>query len=124
VLSPAPGPPAWEETFAQSPVFDPAAPVPEPAFELYQTLSWQGPATEPFPNGNDSLPAARQEPLPPYPACGGSAVSEGTLRTVPLCRTSPNLDGCPRGHYIFVSGHMQLNFLNSVLCRIPDDQEL
>jgi hypothetical protein len=40
VLSPARGPPAWEETFDQTPVFDPLAPAPEPAFEFDQTITW------------------------------------------------------------------------------------
>jgi hypothetical protein len=39
VLSPARGPPAWE-TFDQTPVFDPLAPAPEPAYEFDQTLTW------------------------------------------------------------------------------------
>jgi len=40
VLSPARGPPAWEEAFDQSPVVDPLAPAPEPAFEFDQTVTW------------------------------------------------------------------------------------
>ncbi len=39
VLSPARGPPAWE-TFDQTPVFDPLAAAPEPAFEFDQTVTW------------------------------------------------------------------------------------
>jgi len=39
-LSPARGPPAGEVVFDQSPVFDPVAPVPEPAFEFDQTVTW------------------------------------------------------------------------------------
>ncbi len=39
VLSPARGPPAWE-TFDQTPVFDPQAAAPEPAFEFDQTVTW------------------------------------------------------------------------------------
>jgi hypothetical protein len=39
VLSPARGPPAWE-TFDQTPVFDPVASAPAPAFEFDQTVSW------------------------------------------------------------------------------------
>ncbi len=39
VLSPARGPPTGE-TFDQSPVFDPLAPAPEPAFEFDQTVTW------------------------------------------------------------------------------------
>ncbi len=39
-LSPARDPPAGEVAFDQSPVFDPVAPVPEPAFEFDQTLTW------------------------------------------------------------------------------------
>jgi len=40
VLSPARGPPAWEEAFDQTPVFDPLAAAPEPAFEFDQTVTW------------------------------------------------------------------------------------
>jgi hypothetical protein len=40
VLSPARGPPAWEETSDQTPVFDLVAPAPEPAFEFDQTITW------------------------------------------------------------------------------------
>ena len=40
VLSPARGPPAWEEVFDQTPVFDPLAAAPEPAFEFDQTVTW------------------------------------------------------------------------------------
>jgi hypothetical protein len=36
VLSPARGPPACEEAFDQTPLFDPLAPAPEPAFEFDQ----------------------------------------------------------------------------------------
>jgi len=36
---PKPGPPAWE-TFDQTPVFDPTAAAPEPAFEFDQTVTW------------------------------------------------------------------------------------
>ena len=39
VLSPARGPPAGD-TFDQTPVFDPLAPAPEPAFEFDQRLTW------------------------------------------------------------------------------------
>jgi len=39
VHSPARGSPAWEEAFDQTPVFDPVAPVPEPDFELDQTVT-------------------------------------------------------------------------------------
>ena len=39
VLSPARGPPAGV-TFDQSPVFDPVAPAPAPAFEFDQRLTW------------------------------------------------------------------------------------
>jgi len=39
VLSPARGSPTWE-TFDQTPVFDPVAPAPEPAFEFDQTVTW------------------------------------------------------------------------------------
>ncbi len=40
VLSPpARGPHAWE-TFDQTPVFDPLAPAPEPAFEFDQSVTW------------------------------------------------------------------------------------
>jgi len=39
VLSPARGPPAWEEAFDQTPVFELAA-APEPAFEFDQTVTW------------------------------------------------------------------------------------
>jgi len=39
-LSPARGLPPGEETFDQTPVFDPVAPVPEPAFEFDQTVTW------------------------------------------------------------------------------------
>ena len=39
VLSPARGPPAGE-TFDQSPLFDPVAPAPAPAFEFDQTVTW------------------------------------------------------------------------------------
>jgi hypothetical protein len=40
VLSPARGPPAWEKTFDQTPVFDPTAAAPAPAFEFDQTVTW------------------------------------------------------------------------------------
>ncbi len=40
VLSPARGPPAWEETFNQTPAFDPLAAAPEPALEFDQTVTW------------------------------------------------------------------------------------
>ena len=40
VLLPARGPPAWEETFDQAPVFDPMAAAPEPGFEFDQTVTW------------------------------------------------------------------------------------
>jgi hypothetical protein len=33
-------PPAWEETFDQTPVFDPTAVAPEPAFEFDQRATW------------------------------------------------------------------------------------
>ncbi len=39
VLSPARGPPTWE-TFDQTPVFDPLAPAPAPAFEFDQNVTW------------------------------------------------------------------------------------
>jgi len=39
VLSPARGPPVWE-TFDQTPVVDPLAAAPEPAFEFDQTVTW------------------------------------------------------------------------------------
>ncbi len=39
VLSPARDPPSGE-TFDQTPVFDPLAPAPEPAFEFDQTVTW------------------------------------------------------------------------------------
>ena len=39
VLSPARGPPSWE-TFDQTPVFDPVAPAPAPAFQFDQTVTW------------------------------------------------------------------------------------
>jgi len=38
VLSPARGPPAWE-AFDQTPIFDPQAPAPEPAFDFDQTVT-------------------------------------------------------------------------------------
>jgi hypothetical protein len=38
VLSPARGPPAWE-TFDQTPLFDPLAVAPEPAFEFDQRVT-------------------------------------------------------------------------------------
>jgi len=40
VLSAAPGPPAWEETIDQTPVFGPLAAAPEPVFEFDQTVTW------------------------------------------------------------------------------------
>jgi len=40
VLSPAHGPPAWEETFDQTLVFDPTAAAPEPVFEFDPTAGW------------------------------------------------------------------------------------
>jgi hypothetical protein len=40
LLSPTRGPPAWEETFDQIPIFDPTAAAPEPAFEFDQTVTW------------------------------------------------------------------------------------
>lgn len=39
-LSPARGPPEWEEFFAQSLPFDPQATEPAPAFEFDQTVVW------------------------------------------------------------------------------------
>ena len=39
-LSPARGPPEWEESFDQSPAFDPSAAGPAPAFEFDQTVVW------------------------------------------------------------------------------------
>ena len=39
VFSPARGPPAGEAV-DQTPVFDPLAPAPEPAFEFDQTVTW------------------------------------------------------------------------------------
>jgi hypothetical protein len=39
VLSPARGPPAWDESFDQTPVFDPTAAAPEPIFEFDQSVS-------------------------------------------------------------------------------------
>ena len=40
VLSPARDPPAGEEAFDQTPVFDPLAAAPEPTFEFDQTVTW------------------------------------------------------------------------------------
>jgi len=40
LLSPARGPPAWNESFDQTPVFDPTAAAPEPIFEFDQSVSW------------------------------------------------------------------------------------
>jgi len=40
VLSPARDPPAWDEAFDQTPVFDPLAAAPEPTFEFDQTVTW------------------------------------------------------------------------------------
>ena len=39
-LSPARGPPTGQESFDQTPLFDPLAPAPEPAFEFDQRLTW------------------------------------------------------------------------------------
>jgi hypothetical protein len=40
VLSPARGPPAWDDGFDQTAVFDPAAAAPQPVFEFDQTATW------------------------------------------------------------------------------------
>ena len=40
VLSPARGPPTWDEGFDQTPVFDPASAAPEPVFEFDQRVAW------------------------------------------------------------------------------------
>jgi hypothetical protein len=39
-VSPARGPPQWEESFDQGPAFDPSAAGPAPAFEFDQTVVW------------------------------------------------------------------------------------
>jgi len=39
LVSPARGPPGWEEDFDQTPVFDPTAPAREPAYEFDQPVS-------------------------------------------------------------------------------------
>jgi len=39
-LSPARGPPTGQESFDQTPLFDPQAPAPEPAFEFDQRVTW------------------------------------------------------------------------------------
>jgi hypothetical protein len=45
VLSPARGPPACEEAFDQTPLFDPLAPAPEPAFEFDQCATRRSPSS-------------------------------------------------------------------------------
>ena len=40
VLSPARGPPTWDEGFDQTPVVDTAAAAPEPVLEFDQTVTW------------------------------------------------------------------------------------
>jgi hypothetical protein len=39
-VSPARGPPGWEERFDPTPVFDPTAPAPEPDYEFDQRVTW------------------------------------------------------------------------------------
>jgi hypothetical protein len=39
-VSPARGPPGWEEMLDQTPVYDPVAPVPEPDYEFDQRVTW------------------------------------------------------------------------------------
>jgi hypothetical protein len=39
-LSPARGPPAWEGTLDQTPLYDSTAPAPVPEYEFDQRVSW------------------------------------------------------------------------------------